>query len=349
MIAHLQNGQYGDERILQEATAQQMHSQLYTPDERIGLMAYGFMEKDRNDLRIIGHGGDTLFFHNDLNLLPDENVGVFVSCNTAGCTEFPRIAFKAFVDHYYPVEWDYPTPTTDFDQRAELVTGQYRMTRMSYTTMEKIQALLMTNDITVNEDGELLLMGIRFVETEPFVFQRVDGDTKLVFHQADDGTVDYYLINGQPAAYERVEGLDSPVFNYALVAIVSLLFLSAIVSGPIIWLARRHGCEKPEQPQLARIARWIAVILSVLYVVFVLLFRTVFLEEALIFDSFMMYRVWTVVYIGIVGAAIAALGMTIMAWVKGFWRAAARVHYTLVILSGWACIWFVSYWHLLKV
>ena len=49
MIAHLQDGRYSDEniadaRILEEATAQQMHSTLFTFDPRINGLAYFFWE-----------------------------------------------------------------------------------------------------------------------------------------------------------------------------------------------------------------------------------------------------------------------------------------------------------------
>jgi CubicO group peptidase (beta-lactamase class C family) len=53
MIAHLQNGRYSDPaiseaRILEEATARQMHSTLYTPDPRILGTTYGFFEFSDN-------------------------------------------------------------------------------------------------------------------------------------------------------------------------------------------------------------------------------------------------------------------------------------------------------------
>src|SRR5437016_848704 len=104
MIAHLQNGSFADKRILKPETAKQMHSRLYGTDDRLNAMAYGFYEESRNGQRIIGHGGDTVFFHSDLHLILDENVGFFVSFNSAGLGETsPRtILFEAFLDRYFP-------------------------------------------------------------------------------------------------------------------------------------------------------------------------------------------------------------------------------------------------------
>lgn len=77
MIAHLQDGRYGDKRILQEATTQEMHRQHFASDPRINGICYGFFEGNLNNQKIIKHGGDTPIFHSLLVLLPEQNVGLF--------------------------------------------------------------------------------------------------------------------------------------------------------------------------------------------------------------------------------------------------------------------------------
>ena len=62
MIAHLQGGRYSDAniaeaRILEETTARQMQSTLYTPDPRLLGTAYGFFDLSDNGQRTIGHSG----------------------------------------------------------------------------------------------------------------------------------------------------------------------------------------------------------------------------------------------------------------------------------------------------
>ena len=84
MIAHLQDGQYQNVRILQPETARLMHSAQFAAVPPLNSMALGFYEETRNGQRIIGHGGDTVCFHSDLHLLPAAGVGFFVSYNSAG-------------------------------------------------------------------------------------------------------------------------------------------------------------------------------------------------------------------------------------------------------------------------
>ena len=105
MIAHLQDGQLGNAQILKPETARLMHSRLFALDDAMNAMCYGFYEESRNGHRIIGHGGDTVFFHSDLHLVLDQKVGFFVSYNSAGRGDSPGRTnlWQAFLDRYYPI------------------------------------------------------------------------------------------------------------------------------------------------------------------------------------------------------------------------------------------------------
>jgi CubicO group peptidase (beta-lactamase class C family) len=138
MIAHLQDGRYGDAntpeaRILKEATAQQMHNTLYTPDPRLSGTAYGFFDFSDNGQRTLGHSGESHPFNTLLLLLPDQNLGVFVSFNSEGGGNLTNqhLGFeRAFFDHYYPAPAvDTIQPPADFAKRAARFAGSYRLTR----------------------------------------------------------------------------------------------------------------------------------------------------------------------------------------------------------------------------
>ena len=139
MIAHLQNGRYGETRILEEETARLMHSQLNTADPRITGMAYGFFENLVNGQYIVSHGGDTLLFHTGLFLLPEQNVGFFVSTNAVGGATVGDAVARAFADRYFPAEKAAdPIPAADFNSRVSQYTGEYHFSRSNFTGFEKI-------------------------------------------------------------------------------------------------------------------------------------------------------------------------------------------------------------------
>jgi hypothetical protein len=84
MIAHLQDGRYGAGRVLQEASARQMHQRLFAHDPRVSGMAYGFAEVTLNQQRILKHNGALPgSFNTLLALLPEQGVGLYVSYNAA--------------------------------------------------------------------------------------------------------------------------------------------------------------------------------------------------------------------------------------------------------------------------
>jgi hypothetical protein len=64
-------------------------------------MAYGFFDMSRKDLRMLGHTGVTGTFHSILVLLPEHNIGFFISNNTAGGAKARRELLDLFLDRYF--------------------------------------------------------------------------------------------------------------------------------------------------------------------------------------------------------------------------------------------------------
>ena len=137
MFAHLQQGQYQESRILNPATVALMHSAQFAAHPLLPHMCLGFYEESRNGHRIIGHGGDTQWFHSDLHLMPDENLGFFVSYNSAGRDEIDArgALFQAFLDRYFPYSVPPALPQPHALEDARLVAGEYIMSRRSVTNI----------------------------------------------------------------------------------------------------------------------------------------------------------------------------------------------------------------------
>jgi CubicO group peptidase (beta-lactamase class C family) len=81
MMAHLNEGCYKGTCILQPSTIAEMHRrQAGTPYDGQAA-AYGFVEATQHGQRLVGHSGAIRGFGNSLNLLPDHNLGYFLSFN----------------------------------------------------------------------------------------------------------------------------------------------------------------------------------------------------------------------------------------------------------------------------
>ncbi|MBB4632591.1 serine hydrolase [Sphingosinicella soli] len=130
MIAHLNQGALQENRILQATTARLMHTTPYAMLPPLHGMGFGFYQHDINGRRVIFHDGDTRFFHSQLNLFVDENVGIFVSVNSTGrdgAADILRAAlFRTFADRYFPyMEADGQVDSKIAAQHARAMVGHY--------------------------------------------------------------------------------------------------------------------------------------------------------------------------------------------------------------------------------
>ncbi|UCD99257.1 MAG: beta-lactamase family protein [Chloroflexota bacterium] len=361
MIAHLQDGFYGDAhtevRILEETTARQMHSTLYAPDPRLLGNAYGFFEFSDNGQWVIGHSGEAEPMQSMLFLLPDQDLGVFVVYNSmgGGALTNQHLGFqRAFFDHYYPASAVEPIkPPADFTERADRFVGAYRWTQSSSTTLEKYSSQLFGYAITIENpgDGTLLLVApwgeMPFVEEELFYFRLVDGPFHISFREDDQGRVAYLFTDFTPQfAFEKVEWYETVSFNIPLLLTSLLMFLSILPVALIREIRnRRKKDDQRSAPRGARVAYRLIVGISILNLLFVA--GTIMWGEQIVFGIPLIYKF--VMGLGVVAAVltIGALVYTVLAWKDSYWSLTFRAYYTLVTVAAVAFVWFLNYWNLL--
>jgi len=351
MIAHLQLGRFGDQRFLEEVTARQMQSQLYTPEPRLPGMAHGFYESNVLGQHIIGHGGDTIFFHSDLALFTDDNVGLFVSYATNGGRARLELV-EAFVRRYFPYEEpELPEPPEDFAERGDKYAGNYRFTRHNWSDLEKIMSMPSVISVSVTPDGTLMTSPIledpwHWVEIGPNLFHQIDGGMTLAFVEDDDGTVNHLAFSMLPfmPAY-RIAWYAAPNFNYFLMAVGLLLCVTTLIS------AFRHRKARKEEPSIARWAVRLAWIVSALTLVFWIAVAIIVSSAGEdLFSGFpptltaalMLPILITILTVGV-------LVFAVLVWKEGFWTRFRRIHYTLFAIFAVGLVWFYWYWNVLGV
>ncbi|MGI9247129.1 MAG: serine hydrolase domain-containing protein, partial [Steroidobacteraceae bacterium] len=255
MIAHLQDGRYGDARILQPETARQMHGTALDLLPSVNRMLLGFYESNYKGHRMIAHGGDTGWFHSDMNLFLDQGAGLFVSFNSAGKegAAHPLRAnlLQQFADRYFPVP-DAPVAAVDEKtarEHAAMIAGQYISSRRVESTFMSLLNLASTIKVVPNDDGTISVSMfrspagelLRWREIRPFVWQQ-QHDPQLLVGEVRDGRVErfanaYYapiMVFERPAAAKSGTWL----LPAAVVALVALLLTA--LAWPVAALARRH-------------------------------------------------------------------------------------------------------------
>jgi CubicO group peptidase (beta-lactamase class C family) len=359
MIAHLQNGTYGNAMILAPKTADLMHARAFANDPRVTGMALGFYEQYYNGRRAIAHGGDTELFHSLLVLLPDEQAGFFVSSNSAGGRGVRDTLFTSFMDHYYPgVPQVLPRPDPSASARLQQYAGTYEMNRHTYTRFEKYLAPSTPIEVTASPEGTVVITTaaspVTYVEVQPGVFSPADGTRPargdVVFHTAPDGTVDYLCYGNIPVfVYDRVPWYATTGFQSGLRTAAGFI-LATVLLWPLLFLFRRtHAVPEPSVPRAAVIARWTTGLAALVLLAFVfVLVPWVTTNENLLsvyMDTQTVPPILTAVLTLAVIAGIltlAAIAFTVIAWKAKYWTAPHRVHYTVVVVALIAMLWWVN-------
>lgn len=356
MIAHLQHGKYGENRILEEETTKLMHTQLFSHDPRVDGNAHGFWEMTYNNLRALVHGGDTIWFHSLLALVPKKNLGLFVSFNSEGGS-WPVYdnLMKAFLNHYYPAPEPVDIkPPPGFKIRASRLSGSYGVTRIVATTYEKLMALMMVVKVEANEDSTLLItmpMGLgskQWVEIDPLVFREVGGKDTVVFCENSKGRITNAFFSQIPIlAGIKLAWYETPGFHYTLLAICTILFLSTL-GWPASAISKLLCGSKREIPGAPGLVRVIAGGMSVLYIIFLIgMFSVVSNYMELIFGVPPFLKILLILPILSALLTIFALFFVYIGWKNKYWTICGRLHYTLVVLASLAFLGFLAYWNLL--
>lgn len=282
MLAHLQGGAYADGRILEAATAEKMHSTGQASVGPLNRMMLGFYETSINGHRAIAHGGDTMYFHSDLQLFLDDGIGIFVSMNSSGRDGATGIIrgnlVRGFADRYLPGPKQRP-PAFDAAQarlHAQQMVGHYDSSRRPQSNLLSLVNLLGQVKVVANEDGTIsvpLAMGANGVpkkwrEIAPYLWQDVAGSDRLAADVVDGKVVRFSM---EPYAaimvFERLSTWRA--LSLPLLAASLAVLLLTVLAWPVSALVRRryrvaYGLSGPDARahRLVRLAA-LAVLLSV--------------------------------------------------------------------------------------
>jgi len=253
MIAHLQNGEYNGNRILNAETAEKMHNSPLTTLPPLNRMELGFFETNINGREVIAHLGDTQDFHTSLHLFLKEGVGFYVSFNSlgkAGAAGGLRGAlFEDFADRYFPG----PETDTRVDEKtsaahAAMLKGHWVNSRGSQSNFLAGLGLAEQAKVDVNGKGELILpfLGLNgkprhWVETAPFIWRDSGSHERLAAKVVDGKAVRFSMDGLSPfMVFQRAPWYQDGAWLTPL-AIVSIgaLFITALL-WPVTAIVRRR-------------------------------------------------------------------------------------------------------------
>jgi CubicO group peptidase (beta-lactamase class C family) len=365
MLALLGEGTLDGATILKPESVRAMESRQFEFHPALHAIGLILMDYSMNGQRIVGHGGDTIFFHSDMILMPDAHVGLFISYNSAGSrigggrTEVVR----GFLNRYFP-EPVTASPAIDLktaqaDGRA--VTGVYSASRRADSSLLKVAAVLGQTAVRADPNGVLTIEGAlsprgglkHWREIGPLVYRETDGPDVIAFRQNSSGVVTDLLPSMPVQLSQRVTGLGNKKVLVPLVGACLALIVLTLLLWPVAVLVRKRYGRPLFTKMLDRVLYFFTRLDCLFQIVFVLLILLPLSMAdkniALIGDGLNPWLNTAHVF-----GWLAAAGLVVVAFAAiRSWRAAglgwwARVHATLLLVAGVIFISFAWWSHLLS-
>lgn len=278
MLAHLQQGSLDGYAMLDAATTARMHSPSQTGLPGFGVMAHGFFSANQNGRNVLGHGGDTIVFHTEMDLLPQENVGIYFTFNSRGKDSAVYGArkelFDGFMDRYFPAAPAQELPAlASAKDDAQKIAGRYQSSRRIEHGFLSVLYLLDQTVIGANSDGTISAPGgpgegmATYREVGPQLWRRVGGAQSLALTEVN-GVKTIVDSDNPIAVLQPASPLRSAPLNLTVLSLSVLVLLCTLLVWPLGALLRRvdRGTSGASRElQRLRLVQRVAVVVDVLY------------------------------------------------------------------------------------
>lgn len=352
--AHLSSSSKTSPSLLKPSTREQMHSTSFRLHPQVPGLAHGYLEMDTNEQRVLGHGGDTIYFHSMAAILPKHDVGVFWSLNTGvdGGIDMPVVElFVDWMNHFFPGGQTGRELSQDLGVCSDIrqYVGTYLVNRRAEEEFFKLTSLFL-NIKVVAAGNKLSIFNLHkrrwdtFLEIEPNVFQEEDGCSRIAFSDNMDGKPQTLVYSMLPMmTFHRPPLWELPLFNAAIVGTSLLLLLFGLFVPPIGLLTRRFFRRKDALPSRGqRLATWLAFLVVVLYLSF-----KISVYAAM--DSDIIFAGKPPQWHFVIPWAAFGVGLTlpvcaVAAWKYAYWGLSGRIFYTFFAVVMQLHFWFLWYW-----
>jgi CubicO group peptidase (beta-lactamase class C family) len=351
MRALLENGRLNNATLLDSATLALMKTPAHQHHPGVNPMRYGFMDVSRGGVEVIGHGGDTFWFHSMMALFPQANVGFFLSFNTDKGGGVYLDVLSEFMDRYFPEGPKSPAMIFEKDYLGQF-KGKYRVNRHSYSDFTSLVAMM--SDATVSlldSTGLKLRMGERVRELVPvdsLVFREKNSTALFAFNKDKDGAIGHLLVGNLPIfALYKVKGLQSAELHLFIFVAAVALSTIAIIFWPFVALSRigyqSHRFSKP-MPFNARLIAWLNFFALLIFYLGVALNAN---EEGIVYGTTTALKVFLYVpYIVLLLTFLMLVWLVRVVPVR-YHRVVSRLYYFVLCLTSLAALWQLYYWNMI--
>jgi CubicO group peptidase (beta-lactamase class C family) len=318
--------------------------------------SYGFNEVFLNGRRVLKQLGSWPGFNSVLVIFPQSRVGLFFAYNRNDGLELARSLVQTFTGQFpksaSPVMETFEPPARQFDEDMAPWTGTYVASRFPWRA--PFLGVAPEQTVRVNPDGALEIGDATYRQIEPGVFERTGSPgagpagvgRRIAFLPSEEGPASHLVT--ERGVYRRVAWYETGSAWRVVAFGVCLILLSALswwpVAGAIMLLKRLFVANSGELPGRERrrlgmgwLARGTGMLAGGMGLWLLVQPTLIRLGQ----DSFpYLYGlpepvlVLTRVAPIFLGLTLLVAGCCVVAWRRGFWSLASRLHYSLLVLAA---------------
>lgn len=249
----LNNGNYKGVQILDSASIAKMYNTPFRHYEKSKYgWLYGFPESDWYGMKLYGHGGAIQGFASQLSLLPEKNIGLFISANSSS---YPNSESRVFIDNFIYdllkrlipeslVEKEEPKASLrigSVDEPLDKFTGTYRYTQYAHKTFDKVGILIgLAPEIEIALKGDTLNVmpwNDKLVPVSDLTFYSKYGNY-VAFGKNTKGEISYFF--AEAFSYQKLKWYEPVKFQMLWIGSIILILLIYIVVSAVRKLFNRN-------------------------------------------------------------------------------------------------------------
>lgn len=238
MLMQLAGGSLDGRTIYNSATAHAFRTPVFKEPLGINGWAHGFQQVTLpGGHTAYGHGGALSHYFTNMLVIPELDLGIFISTNTnTGRAVIERLPSHIVARFYAPAQETLLPPDPKLAKQAKRYAGYFLGTRRSYTGLEGFVYLFNAGaNVAVTPQGYLLVSGggatRQYVpDGRPDGFVTTDGRNRLTFEVKDHKAVAFRSASGTQT-FERAGFPQQPDLLNLLLSLALLAAVAAIVGA----------------------------------------------------------------------------------------------------------------------
>jgi hypothetical protein len=310
--------------------------------------SHAFVENTISGRRVLYKDGNGIGFTSRAILIPEHDLGIFVSTHHRNLGEglwitqvavlTTRTLVAEILENFIPestIEIPEVQSMPDRMERVNRYTGHYQKAGVARNDFFKLEGLLDNVDVKDKGNGTLQIGSGEYQQVEPLVFQNTESSGFFtVFVENLNDEVEFLTFGGT-GSYQKVPRYQTKNFQIFLLSAIALISLGMLITWPFTRQGHWVG--------------WVVSLLNLGFLVGVTLLFVPSITDMLIFFKSIPLSVCILFILPwIIGLlSIGLLYFSFILWKDGDATWWGRVRYTLLTASSFALFWFANFWNLI--